>query len=195
MKDKIEEIWFTSDTHFGHTNILKYCDRPFANIEEHDEYLISQWNKAVKPNDNVYHLGDFAFGNDTFIKNIIRRLNGKIHFITGNHDKIINSNKTIQDSFASYQQYCEIKVSTKNSKQKQSIVMFHYPIESWNKCYHGAWHLHGHCHGTFPSTNFQARVDVGVDIWEYTPVSYEQIKNHMSGKEFKPIDHHGKRTK
>src|SRR3990167_104024 len=79
--------WFTADTHFGHSNILKYCERPFSNIEKHDQILIDNWNSCVRTGDLVYHLGDFAMASKGRLKSIIERLNGEIILILGNHDK------------------------------------------------------------------------------------------------------------
>ena len=79
-------IYFTSDTHFGHANIIKYCDRPFATVEEMNEALVKNWNSRVSPSDTVYHLGDFAMGGKDNL-NIRSRLQGKIVLIRGNHDR------------------------------------------------------------------------------------------------------------
>ena len=77
-------IWFTADTHFSHANIIKYCARPFDNVEGMDRTLITNWNKVVEPKDIVYHLGDFCFRNP---ERYLNALNGYIYFIYGNHDK------------------------------------------------------------------------------------------------------------
>ena len=78
------EMFFTGDHHFGHANIIKYCNRPFNSVEEMDEMLIDEWNYVVNPDDIVYHLGDIAFSMNELDK-IIRRLNGTIYIIPGNH--------------------------------------------------------------------------------------------------------------
>lgn len=78
-------IWFTSDTHFGHRNIIKFCNRPWNTVEEMDNALIENWNKVVKPEDIVFHLGDFAFATNGRWKEIINSLNGHIYLIVGNH--------------------------------------------------------------------------------------------------------------
>lgn len=182
-------IFFISDTHFGHKNILKYCNRPFDSIEEHDEALIQNWNEMVKPGDRIYHLGDFGFCSKTeHLERILKRLSGQKFFIRGNHDKQIKGN--LLGYFEKVESLMELSVPDAEMDLKQKIVLCHYPIESWNKRHHGSWHLHGHCHGALPSADYQARVDVGVDVWDYRPVSYEEIKLHMTGKVFKPIDHH-----
>lgn len=186
----MSKIWFTSDTHFGHKNILKYCNRPFKSIQEHDETLIMNWNSVVRPEDTIYHLGDFAFTDREKVKKILRRLMGNKHFIRGNHDKVMK--QEILGHFVTHGDYKEIKVPDAEMDLRQVIVLCHYAFQVWNKSHHGSWHLHGHSHGTLPSPDHMARVDVGVDVWNYFPVSYEQIKQHMTRKVFKPVDHHGK---
>lgn len=79
------DIWLVSDTHFSHANIIRYCNRPFSSAEEMDEVMIERWNKVVKPNDKVYHLGDVGLSNRT-LDTILSRLNGKKRLILGNHD-------------------------------------------------------------------------------------------------------------
>ena len=80
-------IFFTSDSHFCHSNIIKFCDRPFKDVEEMNEILIDNWNKTVGPNDIIYHLGDFCFAGSAEWHSILGRLNGRIHLILGNHDE------------------------------------------------------------------------------------------------------------
>ena len=80
-------IFFTSDTHFGHTNIMKYCKRPFETVEEMDQTIIDNWNSVVRPEDIVFHLGDFGFCGSLRLREIVDQLNGKIYLITGNHDR------------------------------------------------------------------------------------------------------------
>ena len=80
-----EGIWFTSDTHFNHSKILDFCKRPFADIAEHDAALIKNWNDLVKPEDTVFHLGDFCWGGTSKWREILSQLNGHIYLIRGNH--------------------------------------------------------------------------------------------------------------
>lgn len=77
-------IWFISDTHFHHENIIKYCNRPFTNVQEMDEYMIQEWNKLVQPPDHVYHLGDVMMPKR--MSSILQKLKGKLRLIIGNHD-------------------------------------------------------------------------------------------------------------
>lgn len=82
------KIYIISDTHFNHANIIKYCNRPFVNVEEMNDTIISNWNNIVRKDDIVYHLGDFLLGSKFDLKNIVDKLNGTIYLIRGNHDRL-----------------------------------------------------------------------------------------------------------
>jgi calcineurin-like phosphoesterase family protein len=181
-------IFVTSDTHFGHENIIKYCKRPFDNTFQMDKHLIEQWNKKISPTDTVYHLGDFGLGKSTkhFIE-ILDQLNGTKHLIKGNHDRRSLKDKVFHDRFASVQDYLEITVEDEEMDLDQKIILCHYPFETWNQSHHGSWHLHGHCHGNLPSRDEIARLDVGVDSHNYMPLSYEEVKELMTRKVIKPV--------
>ena len=92
-------IWFTSDTHFNHNNIIRFCNRPWNTVEEMDKALIENWNSVVKPDDIVFHLGDFAFAPNSKWKTLLQALNGKIYLIVGNHDEIRYPGHQIFDMF------------------------------------------------------------------------------------------------
>lgn len=185
-------IFFISDTHFLHSNILEYCSRPFSSTQEMDEQLISNWNSVIGQEDEVYHLGDFALGNKFLVDKILTRLLGKIHFIRGNHDQWLRKSAVAEQRLVWVKDYYELKVQDEEMDLTQFLVMSHYPILSWNKASHGSWMLHGHVHSTTdPLNETTARLDVGVDSHKYFPISYEQIKNIMTKRVFKPIDHHG----
>ena len=86
MFSRKDRIFFTADTHWGHRNIIKYCQRPFADVDEMNETLITNWNNSVGKDDIVFHLGDFAMGGSADWSRLLDRLNGRIYLILGNHD-------------------------------------------------------------------------------------------------------------
>lgn len=175
-------IWFTSDTHFGHTKILGFCNRPFATVEEMDNALIKNWNDRVGHGDIVYHLGDFALVKDlSLIEKYVRRLNGQIHLIMGNHDQKRAKGLI---GFADVKPYKEITVG------EQKIVLLHYAMKVWNKSHYGAWQLHGHSHGSLPRDYTMKQLDVGVDVWNYAPISFEEVREEMKKHKFTQVDHH-----
>jgi calcineurin-like phosphoesterase family protein len=187
----MKRTWFTSDLHFNHKNIIRFSNRPFANVDEMNEAMISNWNELVDPQDDIYMLGDFAFVNKkSQVENLFRRLNGHIHWIFGNHDKSFRNS----EGCAWSGDYKEIKVGT------QKFVLSHYPMVSWNGQYRGTIMLHGHCHGNLKHDGTKLRLDVGVDCWDWKPVSVEQIlseidsikKNNMRNhkQEIVTDDHH-----
>ena len=171
---------------FYHQNID--CNRPFKDAEEMNEKIIDNWNKTVKGNDVVYHLGDVIFvrrgkyytqENADFVKTFFRRLNGKLILITGSHD----------DIFRQFPRYLVTEqhelLNTKIGKQK--ITMCHYPMDSWFCSHYGSWQLFGHHHGRRPENPNKLQCDVGVDAWDFTPVSFEQITAKMATKTFVPL--------
>jgi len=164
-------IFFLSDTHFHHKKILDYCARPFVDKFEQDRQLIKNWNDTVGPNDEVYHLGDFAFASKRKILEILEQLNGRIYLIRGNHDQKIKGE--VSEKFGFVRNYYEIKIKDETGKQNQLVVMCHYPFESWNKKGRGSIHLHGHTHGK--TSQMPCRIDVGVDSNNYRPLSEYEI--------------------
>jgi calcineurin-like phosphoesterase family protein len=182
-------IYFYSDVHYGHQNIIKYSKRPFSNADEMDAALIANHNSVVKPADVVYCIGDFSFHRDqSRTRSIIHALNGTKFLIRGNHDKYLED-KTLS-MFAKVDNYMEIYVPDVDIG-KQLIVLFHYSMKVWNKSHHGSWHLFGHSHGSLPDDPNSLSFDVGVDCHGYTPISYNRVKEIMKTKTFKPIDRHG----
>lgn len=180
----------TSDTHFGHANIIKYSNRPFKDVYEMDEELIRRWNAKVPPGAVVYHLGDFAFATAKRIKEIIRRLNGRIRMFPGNHDKTLLRDREIQSMFEWFRPFSWYE----GNSEGRLIVMGHYAFDVWNKSHRGAWHLHGHSHGSLPPGN-RVRMDVGVDCHPgYEPFSYEEVARVLRTRKDVPRDHHGARA-
>jgi calcineurin-like phosphoesterase family protein len=181
-------IFFTSDTHFGHKNIIKYSNRPFSSVEEMNRIIIENWNKVVNQKDDIYHLGDFGLTNTNEIVKILKRLNGKKYLIRGNHDKEIRGDAL--GYFQWIKDYYQLKYR-KNNGDKQMIVLCHYGFEVWNNSHHGSYHLHGHSHGSLFTPNYMRRLDVGVDVQGFQPISIEKVEKHMEKKIWKSIDHHG----
>lgn len=165
-------IHFTADTHFGHSNIIKYCNRPFSNIEEHDQCLIDNWNRVVGKKDTVYHLGDFIFSREHIANHLLSQLQGQIILIKGNHDPghLFRSPR--------FQAVKDVHIVR---HQRQKIFLSHYAHRTWQFINQGAWHLFGHSHGNLPSHG--KSFDVGVDCWDYTPVSFDQVKEKMENLE------------
>lgn len=174
-------IFFTSDTHFGHDNVLKYCERPFENIDLHDNALIENWNSVVGRSDKVYHLGDLGLCPKARLESVFACLNGEISVLRGNHDR------HFPDCVKVLGHYYELKVPDDEMDCEQKIVLCHYAFQVWNKSHFGSWHLHGHSHGTLATPDNMLRYDVGVDGNNFTPVSYEQVKQIMTRKLFKPF--------
>lgn len=167
-------VWFTSDTHFFHRNIIRYSGRPFTSVEEMNEQMIERWNRNVKPSETIYHLGDFGFAPPKQLEDVLKRLNGKKVLIIGNHDKQMFK-PTIRPFFQEMTHYKEIYI-----RNKQRVVLSHYPFASWNGSYHGSFCFHGHTHGTYVGVG--NIVDVGVDCWNFKPVSYDELESHLSKK-------------
>lgn len=172
-------IYFTSDQHYNHSNIIKYCNRPYSSVDEMNMALISNYNSMVKLDDTVYHLGDFCyFHKIDQVISTFKRLNGKKHIILGNHDKIIAKNKEELLKSKVLETVSDILEVNLNNKQ---FIMHHYAQRVWNGSHRGTYHLFGHSHGKLPMHG--KSVDVGVDSShitgniEYRPFSiYEVIE-------------------
>ena len=173
-----DKLFFTSDPHYGHENILKYCHRPFSSIEEHDEELIRLWNETVPEDGIVFILGDIGFCSETYLKTILNRLNGKIYWIIGNHDwRRITPG--IMNRFECITQQMVITVDNK------LVYLNHFPF----LCYpdsdrHPVYQFFGHVHsGPLSGSSDISRLvhlnkrqyDVGVDNNEYKPISFQDI--------------------
>ena len=116
-----DNIFFVSDTHFAHENIIKYCNRPFKSIEEHDEALIERWNEKIDKDDIVFHLGDFAFASEEYIKSILDRLNGKKYLVFGNHDWRTMTKTICNKYFEDVSQQMVIRIDDKLIDRKSVV--------------------------------------------------------------------------
>jgi calcineurin-like phosphoesterase family protein len=178
-------IWFTADQHFGHTNIIKFCGRPFIDADHMAKNLVDNHNSLVKPGEHVYHLGDVTFQLEA--EWYMGQLNGIHHLILGNHDHRNFHKGTRPGVYASIQQKKEINWNT------YSFFLSHYSHRVWNKSHFGAIHLYGHSHGTIP--DFGRSMDVGVDTNDFYPYSADQIVKRMEGVDHQKVDHHYKAFK
>jgi calcineurin-like phosphoesterase family protein len=180
----MSKIWFTSDTHFGHKNILKYANRPFASIGEMNETFILRWNERVAPEDTVYHLGDVSFMTGAKTSDLLWRLNGNIRVLVGNHD----TDEVLKlPRFEWVKDYYELIVKDPDAYSgERLIVLFHYTMRVWNASHHGSWHLYGHSHGNLPDDPCALAFDAGVDSHNYAPISYEEVKAIMATKTWTP---------
>lgn len=182
-------IFFSSDHHFFHENVIKYSNRPFKDVEEMNHEMITRHNQVVTPQDIVYFLGDFCFTTDVdAIVKILKSMNGEKHFIPGNHDKIMYKD-IIKKQFNSFcmSSHKEIYVADEEAKGgKMPITLCHYAMRVWNKSHYGAYHLYGHSHGTLEDLPDSLSFDVGVDCFNYTPVSYPEVKAIMAKKTWEP---------
>lgn len=180
-------IYFTSDHHFNHKNVIKHCKRPFKDVEEMNSVLIERWNSKVGKNDIVYHLGDFTLSGKVIASSVFSQLNGNI-WVVGNfkhHDKnwinkienmTLTHLNTIYKSASGYTVRVIDPITTVYVQNvNKSVVICHYPIEEWERKHYGVIHLHGHSHGN--SRKIENRYDVGVDCWDFYPVTLEEILN------------------
>ena len=158
-------VFFTSDTHFGDPRGLRIDRRPFASVAEHDAALVERWNETVSAEDEVWHLGDFASARrPERIGALLAGLNGVKHLIVGNND---GEATTGHPAWASVRHYAEITLDG------TALVLCHYPFRTWNRMGRGVVDLHGHSHGRLKPMPRQ--YDVGVDVWDYRPVTLATI--------------------
>jgi calcineurin-like phosphoesterase family protein len=176
-------IYFTADLHLGHSNIIRHCERPFANVEEMDETLIANWNKRVRSGDSVYILGDLIFRASASPDGYLAGLNGKKHLILGNHDKDWVKKADLERYFESVAPFAEI------SAEQQRVSLCHYPMMSWNHMAKGAYMIHGHIHNNRNADYFPLMrkmpnlLNAGVDINGFRPVGLcELIANNENFK-------------
>lgn len=182
MKVKHDKVWFTSDLHFWHKNICKYCNRPYESVEEMNEGIIENWNRVVKDNDIVFVLGDLGFCGIERLKPLLERLKGKKYLVQGNHDsdkvvfKLIEGN-IFEDSY----KLTTITIEGDPEVPEQMLTLCHFPMLDWYEKEKGSWMIHGHQH-QLPETPSCSVVhwDVGLDKNHMTPISFEQLKINIT---------------
>lgn len=158
-------VFFTSDQHFGDARRLGIDRRPFDSVPAMDDAMTARWNAAVEPTDEVWHLGDVARSREPGgIADLLLRLNGRKRLIRGNNDDGATASAPGWDSV---EHYAEIRLDDR------LLVLCHYPFRTWNGIGRGSINLHGHSHGRLKPVPRQH--DVGVDVWDFRPVSLDTI--------------------
>jgi calcineurin-like phosphoesterase family protein len=178
-------IWISSDFHIGHANIIRadYCDRPFTDIDHMTREIIARHNAVVKPDDEVFNLGDFSLS-EKWVPIVLPQLNGIHHLVMGNHDKCHPHNKKHQAAIQRYLGYGFVEVVEEtrigpfrahhmpysgDSRHEQRYLEYR-PIDK------GDWLLHGHTHSKVAiDPAFKRQIHVGVDAWNFTPVSLDTL--------------------
>jgi calcineurin-like phosphoesterase family protein len=158
-------LFFTSDTHFGHGGALGFYRRPFASVAEMDRAMVERWNAVVGPEDEVWHLGDFAIKpRPGRVDELLASMHGRKHLVAGNNDP---EGTRRAPGWASVADYAELSVDD------TLLVLCHYPFRAWNGMGKGAVNLHGHSHGR--GKRLPRQIDVGVDVWDFRPVTLETL--------------------
>lgn len=179
-------ILFISDLHLGHENIIRLCNRPFASVAEMNNFLIQAWNAKVKPEDDVYLLGDVAFkfqGN--ILVKLLQSLAGRKHLIVGNHDRKYLKDEQFRNCFVEIEDIKSIYIG--NTR----IIMCHYPICEWEGYFRGAYHIFGHIHNTTSTNAYKIMskedraLNAGADIIGFTPATFEELV--MFNRKFREI--------
>ena len=169
-------LFYTADLHLGHTNIIKYCQRPFTDITEHNNELIARWNNKVHPTDTVYILGDFCLTpKQQLVHEWFDQLNGNIYIVPGNHDQWIKK-------FEAWPRHHNPIIFNKQvialKDNGTQLTLSHYPRKVWDGMNNDVWQLYGHVHNSIewePDIEHPYMVNVGVDVQNYEPVSLEEI--------------------
>lgn len=159
--------YFISDTHFGHQNILKYDNRPWSDIDEHDKDIIERINDTLNENDHLYHLGDVAWNQDAYLMFIhTLRKDVGLTMLRGNHDHRIRNG------------HCDDVLLL---REGPGIWLSHYPHLSWPNSFHGSIHLFGHVHGTVSGVG--KSMDISANMIGYKPISQDRVFELMESKE------------
>lgn len=179
------KTWVTSDLHWGHANIMKFCPVSRARFRNDvaymNEAMIKEWNALIEPQDLVYILGDVAFLPAQKAAVTVNRLNGTKILVEGNHDRKALNDPTFQGCFQEVHKYLDINYNG------TKVVMFHYPISEFDQQHRGAVHLHGHLHGGLSGLEHFRVLDVGMDATGMIAISMDdavaqalkgQIKGH-----------------
>jgi len=162
--------WFVADTHFSHANIIKYANRPFANVEEMNQALIDNWNLSIAEDDQVFFLGDFGLGKLDHLQSICARLKGNKVCIRGNHDG--TTSKMHRIGFSTVLEGARLKIG---HHYVELIHIPSYPPPAY-------FQLHGHVHDKKPGQLILNQLNLCVEVWDYKPVSEKTILSLLDKK-------------
>lgn len=167
-------IYYISDVHLGHENVLKFDKRPFADTEEMWQIMLERWNEKVKAEDDVYILGDVCYHSKYTPEFYLQQLNGKKHLIVGNHDRAVLDSPSAIACFVSIDPILWIK------DRERDVVLCHFPMAEWDGMRRKSWHVYGHIHCRrnevyeFMITRERA-LNAGCMINNYEPVTFEEM--------------------
>ena len=193
-----KKLYFTSDYHFGHSNMIKYDSRPFQDVHDMETTIVENHNSVVPKDAVVIFLGDFMYGNTLKgndradkVLELLDCMNGSFFFTFGNHDSILLHSKVkqniklfdrltlkVNDSDNLMNQWCLRNTGREWTSPYQHVVCGHYRMETWEHSFRGAWMIHGHSHGKIPHSELQ--FDAGIMNTKYYPVSYFQLKKYFT---------------
>lgn len=170
-------FFYTSDLHFNHAKILKYCNRPFESVEQMNRVLVENWNSRVRPDDTVFILGDFGFFNGETANTYLRKLMGKKVLVVGNHDMFLRKEGFNPRLFEDIAAIRNIKDPYYDNRK---IVLCHYPIAVWDTCNYGTLHFYGHVHNNTAVNHpllyeLKNAYNVGVDLHGFCPVTAREV--------------------
>lgn len=190
-----QQIWFTSDIHIHHKNILKHCPerqkicdvKDEDDVETWDKWIIEKWNNTVNKKDIVYILGDFIFGSQESAKKVLDKLHGKKFLILGNHDKGVDKLENYFEQITQQKLVTFKKSNFDFLDEDFQVFMCHYPMVTWASKHYGVINTHGHCHGRLDDYNEAStdlRVDVGIDgkLANFNFITLEQIYRYFKEK-------------
>lgn len=196
----LKNIWVTSDTHFFHKNICQGVSkwdggtRPFQTLEEMNQTLLENINAVVGEDDTLIHLGDVAFASPKKIMQVREAIVCKnMYLVYGNHDRDLKYNKDgVRDEcFFGASEILELRSDEMRELGVPRVIMFHFPMISWENMGHGSVHLHGHCHGSLaPQFSVGRMKDVGVDTNDMKPYNLHDLLVEMSQIKVQSTDHH-----
>ena len=211
MKLTSNNVWFTSDTHYGHSNIVKGVTnwrnaegevpieqvRDFSSVETMNELMVSNINQHVQASDWLIHLGDWSFGGYDKIEEFREQINcNNVVLILGNHDHHIQRDiPKFRKMFNHITHYEELKI-TRGNDTNNMLILCHYPIISWNQMHHGSFMLHGHQHLKGEKKFGQGkRMDIGMcGSEEFRPYHMEEIVDLLKNRQFEPYIEHDRHT-